>query len=384
MWLLSLTIFLVMVGFGIVMPILPFFARRFGASPVQMGLLVTFWALSQFAAAPFWGAAADRVGRKPVLIIGLAGYAIGFMAMAFAQSYAMLLGARILGGLLSASVMPAGQAIAADLSAPEDRGAVMGHMAAGFGMGFLIGPALGGALALAGPAVPFYAAAAASVLALPLVILRVAEPPVDARRAAAARLGGLAVVQTLRSAEMPLYLMSFAGTFGGSSMFSMLGYYAMDRAGGSPSHVGLMFTALGLGAVVTQALLVGRVARRWGEPAGIRIGFLVGAVGFLAVALAGQPATITAAVGLTSVAMALIRPSLAALNSRLTTTGYGTSLGMQTSFDSLGRTLGPLWAGTIYHAAMAGPFLAAAGVYLLAGIAALRLTVPTSGRTPPR
>jgi len=223
-----------------------------------------------------------------------------------------------------------------------------------------------------------------SVLALPLVILRVAEPPVDARRAAAARLGGLAVVETLRSPEMPLYLMSFAGTFGGSSMFSMLGYYAMDRAGGSPSHVGLMFTALGLGAVVTQALLVGRVTRRWGEPAGIRIGFLVGAVGFLAVALAGQPATITAAVGLTSVAMALIRPSLAALNSRLTTTGYGTSLGMQTSFDSLGRTLGPLWAGTIYHAAMAGPFLAAAGVYLLAGIAALRLTVPTSGRTPPR
>jgi len=251
-------------------------------------------------------------------------------------------------------------------------------------MGFLVGPALGGALALAGPAVPFYAAAAASVLALPLVILRVAEPPVDARRAAAARLGGLAVVETLRSPEMPLYLMSFAGTFGGSSMFSMLGYYAMDRAGGSPSHVGLMFTALGLGAVVTQALLVGRVTRRWGEPAGIRIGFLVGAVGFLAVALAGQPATITAAVGLTSVAMALIRPSLAALNSRLTTTGYGTSLGMQTSFDSLGRTLGPLWAGTIYHAAMAGPFLAAAGVYLLAGIAALRLTVPTSGRTPPR
>lgn len=375
--------FLVMVGFGIVMPILPFFARRFGASSVQMGLLITLWALSQFAAAPFWGAAADRVGRKPVLIIGLAGYAIGFVGMAFAQSYAMLLGARILGGLLSASVMPAGQAIAADLSAPEDRGAVMGHMAAGFGMGFLVGPALGGALALAGPAVPFYAAAAASVLALPLVIARVAEPSVDARRAAA-RPGGLAVVRALRSAEMPLYLMSFAGTFGGSSMFSMLGYYVMDRAGGGPSHVGFMFTALGLGAVVTQTLLVGPLTRRWGEPAGIRVGFLVGAGGFFAVALAGQPATITVAVGLTSVAMALIRPSLAALNSRLTTTGYGASLGMQTSFDSLGRTLGPLWAGAIYGVAMGGPFLAAAGVYLLAGVAALRLSVPTSARTSPK
>jgi predicted MFS family arabinose efflux permease len=145
-----------------------------------------------------------------------------------------------------------------------------------------------------------------------------------------------------------------------------------------------MFTALGLGGLLTQTLLVGRVARRWGEPAGIRIGFLTGAVGFLGVALAGQPAAITVAVGLTSVAMGLIRPSLAALNSRLTTSGYGTSLGLQTSFDSLGRTLGPLWAGTIYDAFIVGPFVAAAAVYLLAGAAALRLTVPMSTRTPPR
>jgi len=376
--------FLVMVGFGIVMPILPFFARRFGASPVQMGLLVTLWAFSQFVAAPFWGAAADRVGRKPVLIIGLLGYAIGFLGMAFAQSYAVLLSARVLGGLLSASVVPAGLAIAADLSAPEDRSAVMGQMSAGFGMGFLVGPALGGAFAPAGPSAPFYAAAGTSLLALPLVILWVTEPPTDATRAAAGNLGLLAVYRALRSPEMPLYLMAFAGTFGGSSMFSMLGYYAMDRAGGTPSHVSVMFTALGLGGLLTHTLLVGRVARRWGEPAGIRIGFLTGAVGFLGVALAGQPAAITVAVGLTSVAMGLIRPSLAALNSRMTTSGYGTSLGLQTSFDSLGRTLGPLWAGTIYGAVIVGPFLAAAAVYLLAGAAALRLTVPRSTRTLPR
>jgi multidrug resistance protein len=376
--------FLVMVGFGIVMPILPFFARRFGATPVQMGLLVTLWALSQFAAAPFWGTAADRVGRKPVLIIGLAGYAVGFIAMAFAQSYAVLLGARVLGGLLSASVMPAGQAIAADLSAPEDRSTVMGQMAAGFGMGFLVGPALGGVFALAGPAVPFYVAAGASLLALPLVMLRIAEPRADPTRAGARSLGVLAVYRALRSRETPLYLMAFAGTFGGSSMFSMLGYYAMDRAGGNPSHVSVMFTALGFGALVTQTLLIGRLTRRWGEPGGIRIGFFAGAAGFAGVALAAQPAAITLAVGLTSVAMGLIRPSLAALNSRLTTSGYGTSLGLQTSFDSLGRTLGPLWAGTIYHAFIAGPFVAASLVYLLAGAAALRLSVPRSARTPPR
>jgi len=368
-----------MVGFGIVMPILPFFARRFGASPVQMGLLITAWAVAQFIASPFWGAAADRLGRKPVLIAGLLGYAVGFIAMALADSYAMLLGARVLGGLLASSVLPAGQAIAADITPPEERGAVMGQMGAGFGLGFLVGPAVGGLLAAAGPEVPFYAAAAGSLLALPIVIWLVAEPPVDARRLATARLGFGGIVGALRSPEVPLYLMAFASTFGGSSMFSMLGYYAIDRGGGTPANVGLMFTATGVGAVLTQVLLIGPITRRWGEAAGIRFGFLAAALGFVAVAAAGAPLVLTVVVGLTSMAMALIRPLLAALNSRLTTLGYGTSLGMQTSFDSLGRSLGPLWAGTIYSVEIAGPFLAAAGVYVLAG-----LIGPRSARRPPR
>lgn len=375
------TVFLVMVGFGIVMPILPFFARRFGASPVQMGLLITAWAVAQFVASPFWGLAADRVGRKPVLVAGLFGYTFAFLGMALAQSYGMLLAARIVGGLLSASVLPSAQAIAADLSAPEERSAVMGRMGAGFGLGFLVGPAAGGALALAGPLVPFYAAAVASALALPLVIRLVAEPPVDARRAAAARLGAGALAQALRSPELPLYLMAFATTFGGSSLFSMLGYYAMDRAGGTPSDVGVMFTALGLGSVVAQGIAVGPVTRRWGEVRTIRAGFTAGAAGFVMVALAGSVASITVTVCMTSLAMAFLRPSLAALNSRTTRLGYGTSLGMQTSFDSLGRTLGPLCAGTLYNMDRAGPFAGAAAVYLLAAASALRMR-DGGGRRP--
>ncbi len=372
-----------MVGFGIVMPILPFFARRFGASPLQMGLLITVWALAQFVASPFWGAAADRFGRKPILIFGLVGYTVGFIGLALAQSYATLLAARVLGGLLASSVIPAGQAIAADLTPPEDRGAVMGQMGAGFGLGFLVGPAIGGLLASAGPLVPFYAAAVGSVLALPLVIWLVAEPPVDARRLAAARLGVRGIVAALRSPEVPLYLMAFAATFGGSSLFSMLGYYAIDRGAGTPANVGLMFTALGVGAVLTQIMVIGPVTRRWGERTGIRVGFVAGAVGFVAVALAGEPVVITIIVGLTSMAMALLRPLLAALNSRMTVLGYGTSLGMQTAFDSLGRTLGPLWAGAIYSVEMTGPFVAAAGVYLLAALYRPQVSTHAAQVNPP-
>lgn len=375
-WTLFGTVLLVMIGFGIVLPILPFLARRFGASSVEMGLLITGWALAQFLASPAWGVLADRIGRKPVLMVGLAGYGVMFVAMALAPSYGVLLVARVLGGLLSSSVLPSAQAIAADLTKPEDRGGVMGILGAAFGVGFMVGPALGGTLATLGPQVPFYFAAVAAALSLPVVLRWVREPPADGRRLRTARPGIGNVSRALASSERPLYLMAFAATFGGSSLFSMLGYYAMDRAGASPSQVGAMFTAFGLGSVVTQAGLVGPISRRWGEGRGIMLGFGFGALGFLSVSAAGSVPTMTLAVGLTSVAMALIRPSLAALNSRLTTTGFGTSLGLQSAFDSLGRSLGPLWAGGIYELAPLAPFAAAAGVYAIAAAAAPGLPRP--------
>jgi len=370
------TVLLVMIGFGIVLPILPFLARRFGASSVEMGLLITGWALAQFLAAPVWGVLADRAGRKPVLMVGLVGYSVMFVAMALAPSYAVLLAARVLGGLLSSSVLPSAQAMAADLTRPQDRGSVMGMLGAAFGTGFMVGPALGGALATVGPQAPFYFAAAAAALSVPVVLRWVREPPADDRKLRTARPGMGNVARALASNERPLYLMAFAATFGGSSLFSMLGYYAMDRAGASPSQVGAMFTAFGLGSVFTQAGLVGPIARRWGEARGIMLGFGFGALGFLSVSTTGSVPSMTLAVGLTSVAMALIRPSLAALNSRLTTTGFGTSLGLQSAFDSLGRSLGPLWAGGIYEVAPFAPFAAAAGVYAIAAAAALSLPRP--------
>lgn len=386
-WTLLAVIFLVMVGFGVVMPILPFFARQFGASPVQMGLLITGWAGAQFLAAPIWGLLADRIGRKPMLVLGIVGYCLAFVGMAAASSYAMLLAARIVGGLISSSVLPAGQAIAADLTPPTERGAVMGTMGAGFGLGFLVGPALGGVLAVLGARAPFYAAAAASALALPLVLLVVREPARDRPRTeGGGRLGLAPIARALASPERSLYLAAFAATFGGSSLFSMLGYYAIDRAGSAPSTVGLMFTALGLGSVVTQAGVVGPVARRWGEVRGIRVGFLGGALGFAAVACASSATALVLTVGAASVAMALLRPLLAAYNTRVTRLGYGTSMGMQAAFDSLGRTLGPLWAGLVYETSPVAPFVAAAAVYVATALGLGRLD-PGAGAArsgPPR
>jgi DHA1 family multidrug resistance protein-like MFS transporter len=367
------TIFLAMIGFGIVMPILPFYARKFGATSVEMGLLVTGWAAAQLLAAPLWGVLADRVGRKPVLVAGLAGYSVTFVGMALAPSYAALLATRVLGGLLASSVLPSGQAIAADITPPEERGAVMGLMGAGFGLGFLVGPAFGGVAVLLGAQVPFYAAAVLSTLALPLVARWVREPPADARRRQAARLGLAGIGAALASPERPLYFMAFAATAGGSSLFSMLGYYAIDRAGASPAAVGVLFTAVGLGSVVTQLTLVGPATKRWGEPRAIEVGFLGSAIGFVAVAMTGTVPGLAAALALGATALALLRPALVALNSRTTRLGYGTSLGMQTAFDSLGRTLGPLWAGVMYGIDPRAPFLGAALIYLAGALGASRL-----------
>ncbi|MDR7418365.1 MAG: MFS transporter [Armatimonadota bacterium] len=381
-WVMFGAILLVMVGFGIVLPILPFLAKRFGASPLQMGLLITGWSVAQFVSSPFWGLCAERFGRKPVLLAGLAGYAVAFLAQALAPSYALLLAARVMGGLVSSSVLPSGQAIAADLTPPTERGAVMGLIGAAFGVGFLVGPALGGVLTVAGPETPFYAAAVASALSIPVVIRWVREPPVDDRRREAARLGAGGIAAALTSPERPLYLMALAATFGGSSLFSMLGYYAIDRAAATPTQVGIMFTAMGVGSVATQGTLVGRIARGGGEIPGIVWGFAGGAAGFAAVALARTVPALTAAVFLGSVALALIRPLVVALNSRTTTLGYGVSMGMQTAADSLGRTLGPLWAGSVYGVMPLAPFATAAAVYAAAAVVAVRMHRARVFRTP--
>lgn len=184
-------LFILLAGFGLIIPTLPFYARSMGATSVHMGLLITVWAGAQFAFAPFWGSLSDRIGRKPVLLLGLAGFTASFFLMALAQSVVGLLLARFLGGVLSAAALPTAQAYIADVTPPEERGQGMALIGATFGLGFIVGPAIGGLLAPFGVTVPFYVAAAAGLLTIPLTWKILPEShPAEIRSAAAGASGG--------------------------------------------------------------------------------------------------------------------------------------------------------------------------------------------------
>lgn len=361
--LLLLTLFITMVGFGIVIPTLPFLARRVDASPVEMGLLVTVWAGAQFLTAPLWGDLSDRVGRKPVLLAGVLGFGVTFFLMAMARSYATLLLVRVAGGLLSSAALPTSQAMVADLTEPEERGAAMAAMGGVFSLGFMFGPAIGGALAPLGIAVPFLVAGALGVTAAPVGFLLLREPP--QRTARARQPVWQALWQAVRSPYAILFWLTFGTTFGGSAMFSMLGYYFIDRLQGNPAQVGLAFTLLGLAGVVIQFGLVGPVIRRWGEVRVTRAGLILGAAGFALTAASATVPVVIACVVLIGIGLALIRPAITSLLSKQVAQGLGLAMGVQAAFDSLGRTVGPLWAGTIYGMDVRAPLISSSAVFLL-------------------
>ena len=156
--------FLVMVGFGIIIPVLPFYAENIGASSLQLGLLMAVYSVMQFLFAPMWGRISDRIGRKPVMMIGIFGLAVSFFLMGLSSELWMLFAARVIGGFLSSANMPTVTAYVADITTPEDRGKGMGVVGAAIGLGFIFGPAIGGIFSKTSLNMPFYIAGAASLL----------------------------------------------------------------------------------------------------------------------------------------------------------------------------------------------------------------------------
>lgn len=362
---LMLVMFLVMVGFGIIIPVLPFYAADFGASPTQLGLLMSTYSVMQFLFAPVWGGISDRIGRKPVMLIGIAGLSLSFFLFAFSTSLWMLFAARIIGGALSAANMPTVMAYVADITTPENRGKGMGMIGASVGMGFIFGPAIGGVFSRYGNDVPFLISgivAAVTVLFV-LFVLQESLSEEARRQQKEQRPSRWAAFSGPLS---QLYIMQFVVAFSLAGLETTFAYFGALKAGLDTVQLGYIFMIMGFGGALVQGGLVGRLIKKRGEGAVIQIGLVVSAIGFGLILLTNSFATAAIYLTIFGLGNGLIRPSVSSLISKRTTTGQGAATGVLSSMDSLGRILGPTIGGTLYAIHAGYPYIAGVILSLVA------------------
>lgn len=353
---LFVVMFLVMVGFGIIIPVLPFYAENIGASPTQLGLLMAVYSLMQLLFAPVWGRISDRIGRKPVIMIGILGLSLSFFLMGWSSSLWMLFVARIIGGILSAANMPTVMAYAADITTPEERGKGMGIIGAATGLGFIFGPAIGGIFSKTSLNMPFYIAGISSLVTFFLVLLLLKESlPAEKRKAGHREKKPFR--QTVRGPVSILLVLQFFISLSLSGLEATFAYYGAKKAGLESVNLGYVFMIMGFASAIVQGGLVGRLTKKFGEGTVIQIGILVSAIGFGLILLVNNFATAAIFLTIFGIGNGVIRPSVSALLTKTSTSGYGNATGLLSSFDSLGRIIGPPLGGWLFSIMIGLPYI---------------------------
>jgi DHA1 family tetracycline resistance protein-like MFS transporter len=337
-----LTILVNLIGFGIIIPLLPFYAETFGASPLAIGLLFASFSVCQLIASPLLGHWSDRWGRRPILIFSLIGTVVSFVMLALAHSLALLFVARVVDGLSGGNITTA-RAYIGDVTTEENRARAFGMLGAAFGLGFIIGPGLGGLFARISYTAPIWAAAIITVVAtvlawlwLPETVHRVhavAGSPWRALR----DLGHRPALRLLFTIDF-LYWGSFAVY---QTTFALFGE---RRFGFDATHIGYLLSAFGFLWVVVQGGFVGAVVRRIGERRTLTIGLLFAAVGWGGSAMTHSLPVFIALLVPGAIGIGFCNPSLTSLVSGAAGRHeQGRVQGAAGALESLGRTLGPIW-----------------------------------------
>ncbi|MGD6777117.1 MFS transporter [Sutcliffiella horikoshii] len=370
--LLSFNLFIVMVGIGLVIPILPFYIDKFGADARTLGLLVAVFAFMQFLLAPVWGRLSDKIGRKPLITIGLFGFAIAEFIFAYASGLWMLFLSRILAGTFGSALMPTAMAYVSDVTSSEKRGQGMGIMGAAMGLGIVVGPGLGGWLAEYDLSLPFLVAGVAATIAgiLSVFILPESYPKhkreMDAQDSAGEKRDNqfVTMYKALKSPVGFLLILVFIMSFGLANFQSIFGYYTMERYNYNPSEVGLIILIVGLVGTVVQGVLVGRMTKRFGEERVVTSALLISSFGFVLMTLATSFTTVLLTTCIFFLGNSLLRPSLNSFISKLAGNRQGLVMGLNNSFLSLGNVAGPILAGIFFEINIHIPYLFGACIML--------------------
>ena len=378
LWVLMVTAFVDLVGFALVLPLLPIYADEMGASPSIIGILLAAFAFSQLITGPMWGRLSDRIGRRPVILAGQFLSAIAFLVFAAADSVWLLLLSRLAQGA-GGGTLSANHAYVADSVQPEQRAEALGWITACTSAGVMVGPAIGSFSVRWGDHVPGLIAATFCLLNmffawrwLPESSKKTNRPP-PVYRSLRHHIG-----EIVRHPSPPVHALIWiyaAGMLAFMAVSGLMSLYLADRFGITKETIGGFYVALGALSVVMRALILGRLVRWLGEVRVLRLGILALIVGLAATPLANGPIQFLLLMLFVPLGTSLLFPSTTSLISRHSRPDeIGQTHGVQQAFGGTSRLLAPIWAGFAYeHAGAATPFWIAAGIVLFTLLFSLRL-----------
>lgn len=377
-WVLMLTVFVNLVGFGVIVPLLPFFAESLNAEAWQITLMFSAYSLGQFFAEPFWGRLSDRIGRKPVLMITTACNVAGYLMLAFVPNIWAAVVVRLFTGLGAGNISTV-QGYIADVTPPERRAGRLGLIGGAFGLGFIVGPAVGGLLVheelgRLGFQIPIFVAAGLAGLSClgVTLFLRESRAPSDP---GLPRPAFMASVRRARSnpviARVLLVTLVYMAAFSG--MESTFGLWSQNRFGWGAQEVGLAFMTVGLVSAIGQALVTGRLARVFGEAQVLAFGVALFGISLLVQTQVTDDRFVAAVMAFGAFGMALAMPNISALISRSSAPEeQGALLGLNMAAGSAARMLGPIVAGATFSTfGPNAPFLTSAVLVIPAAFLAL-------------
>ncbi len=391
LWVLMVTAFVDMIGFALLLPLMPLYAQRFGADAFTVGLLMASFALAQMVAAPFWGRLSDRLGRRPIILASLGLSAVAFLIFAFADTVVLLLVCRLMQGAGGGN-MSVLAAYVTDAVGPEERAKGLGWITACTSAGVMIGPAIG-SLAIRtglGPESPGLIAAGLCGLNILFAWRWLPESSSAAERAEPRPKRRIRpqIVAVLRHPNVPAHSLVWiysAGMMAFMAMNGILALYLAARFGIHEGNIGWFYVLIGLVSVIMRALVLGVAVRRFGEVRVLRLGALLVGIGMILGPFAVTLGQFLVAALFIPIGTSLLFPSTTSLISRYADPReVGQTLGVQQAFGGMSRLLGPIWAGAVFQKIGPGvPFWIGGSLVLLTALFAFRLSPGEAPRRPP-